>query len=682
MSDSYKIYASKDYVDSKGLPEGQVAHQQLVTDADGSTVWVERDFYKSVGATIVPNATYGIYSSQGQHVTGTFVIPTIGEAYHVVFGDIETDKIAVAGNQGVRIGEDYSEFIIEIISETQMYVETANSGPKVIEITQSAFKKIDKMFLPDLPHATEETFGVIKTTDFAGQKSNTGGEIFNDYSNNVASGALSHAENSATKALGSQSHAEGSQSIAEGESSHAEGYKTYSLGYYSHAEGSLTKTKGNSSHAEGIQSIAEGKASHVEGYYTVAKGKYSHAEGNYINVIGDTAHGEGYNKISKIHITPTDDELVYSFESGYGAYVLPGYYVKDTNSSFVEILERDTSALTFRVKEPLSITTETLVEISEGLVLGNNSHAEGHSTTTVGEASHAEGYCTHAEGDYQHVQGKNNIIDKDNKFAHIVGNGTTPITRSNAHTIDWDGNGWFAGGLKVGGTDQDDEAAKDVILAPTTATVGQVIAVKTVDENGKPTEWEAADMVDEANVANINGVRKLLLATGPLIRQHIFSVDPNLAENIAPFPAIDTNINQIDRVCIYSSGGTLIDTYIASVATDAEGNTWREFNTGSSGRWATLNEALGDVLGDPAYTLSFYYVDGGSYVEVQDIEIDMISMTGHCLIGSNVLYYDAENEQLIYIDDVTNYSENGANWVKYGNCIAMSDVFNRAFELL
>lgn len=37
MSDSYKVYASKDYVDGKGLPEGQGAYQQLVTDANGST---------------------------------------------------------------------------------------------------------------------------------------------------------------------------------------------------------------------------------------------------------------------------------------------------------------------------------------------------------------------------------------------------------------------------------------------------------------------------------------------------------------------------------------------------------------------------------------------------------------------------------------------------------------------
>lgn len=33
----------------------------------------------------------------------------------------------------------------------------------------------------------------------------------------------------------------------------------------------------------------------------------------------------------------------------------------------------------------------------------------------------------------------------------------------------------------------------DAIPVPASATVGQTIAVKSVDENGKPTEWEAVD---------------------------------------------------------------------------------------------------------------------------------------------------------------------------------------------
>jgi hypothetical protein len=49
-------------------------------------------------------------------------------------------------------------------------------------------------------------------------------------------------------------------------------------------------------------------------------------------------------------------------------------------------------------------------------------------------------------GTNQHVQGRYNVVDSEGKYAHIVGNGTS-ANRSNAHTIDWNGNAWFAGNI-------------------------------------------------------------------------------------------------------------------------------------------------------------------------------------------------------------------------------------------
>lgn len=50
-------------------------------------------------------------------------------------------------------------------------------------------------------------------------------------------------------------------------------------------------------------------------------------------------------------------------------------------------------------------------------------------------------------GDSSMVQGKYNIVDRKslNTYAHIVGNGTSNTSRSNAYTLDWQGNGTFAG---------------------------------------------------------------------------------------------------------------------------------------------------------------------------------------------------------------------------------------------
>ncbi|MDY5611840.1 hypothetical protein [Dysosmobacter sp.] len=38
---------------------------------------------------------------------------------------------------------------------------------------------------------------------------------------------------------------------------------------------------------------------------------------------------------------------------------------------------------------------------------------------------------------------------------------------------------------------------------PSVASVGQVIAVKAVDENGKPTEWEAVDMPSDEHINDL-----------------------------------------------------------------------------------------------------------------------------------------------------------------------------------
>lgn len=93
---------------------------------------------------------------------------------------------------------------------------------------------------------------------------------------------------------------------------------------------------------------------------------------------------------------------------------------------------------------------------------GECSHAEGYQTNSIGYCSHTEGRDTIASCADQHVQGRYNIKDTENKYAHIVGNGEYG-NRSNAHTLDWQGNAWFAGEVYVGGTGQDDENAEKLV---------------------------------------------------------------------------------------------------------------------------------------------------------------------------------------------------------------------------
>lgn len=105
-------------------------------------------------------------------------------------------------------------------------------------------------------------------------------------------------------------------------------------------------------------------------------------------------------------------------------------------------------------------------------VSGLCSHAEGNGTTVSGRYSHAEGNGTKASSNNQHVQGQYNIEDSSNTYADIIGNGTTK-KRSNAATVDWSGNAWYAGTIE--GT--------ALILPSSTANSTKKFKI-TVDDSG------------------------------------------------------------------------------------------------------------------------------------------------------------------------------------------------------
>lgn len=178
-----------------------------------------------------------------------------------------------------------------------------------------------------------------------------------------------------------------------------------------------------------------GNGAHAEGSSTEASGDYSHAEGAGSKASGNYSHAEG---------------------------------------------------LTAR-----ATGTASHAEGMDTNALGERAHAEGMKTEAKGDASHAEGYYTIASKNYQHVQGHYNIEDTTtNGYAHIVGNGTSN-NRSNAHTLDWNGNAWYQGDVKIGGTSYDDSAAKALAtiddVRPAVKNTIDTIAVNTIYDLGVQT---------------------------------------------------------------------------------------------------------------------------------------------------------------------------------------------------
>lgn len=162
-----------------------------------------------------------------------------------------------------------------------------------------------------------------------------------------------------------------------------------SSGTFSHNRKANT-TVGSSSVAVGGRNVeASGWYAYAEGYNTVASGQSAHAEGDNTHATGSYSHAE----------------------------------------------------------------------CDQATASGDMSHAEGSCTIASGECSHAEGSVTTANHRCQHVFGEYNVLDTSQAdssergtYVEIVGNGTNWNARSNARTLDWNGNEWLAGSLTLGNT--------------------------------------------------------------------------------------------------------------------------------------------------------------------------------------------------------------------------------------
>lgn len=328
-------------------------------------------------------------------------------------------------------------------------------------------------------------------------------------SQTTASGAISHAEGQRTVASGDNSHAEGLETTASANAAHVEGAQTFASGGYSHAEGHVTVASGNSAHAEGDSTIASGSYSHAEGSYGYAYGKSSHAEG-----------GGGNKSNISLSLTGNGGATTYSYTgSGISYMRVDNYYKTDDTIVIVASKDTTNHTITFDhslsetaitnksytfAQLNVAIATDAHAEGTNTIASGDSSHAEGNGTIASGIASHAEGYETDASGYYshaegygttasgqyshaegsvttafgynshaegygtiatgksQHVFGENNIEDPNSNaysratYVEIVGNGSNQNNRSNARTLDWNGNEVLAGKLTVGAAPTND----------------------------------------------------------------------------------------------------------------------------------------------------------------------------------------------------------------------------------
>ena len=381
--------------------------------------------YKNLGFDIenYPYTKYEAPDENGQgiyHLTNVDGIQSAIDNYKAIE---ERDQLLIAaGQQGLtdREKDNYKVYYTIILGGNYDYhgeILEVNESEKTIKVTNYIQPKGDDgnhrleaghsyLFLPNYLNYGTKTIGAGGVAVGYGTRANSIGAHAEGYYS-IAAGKYSHAEGKMTKA-GYAAHSEGRETEALGENAHSEGVWTRALGNYSHAEGKDTDALGGCSHTEGQETKATDSCSHAEGRSTTASGVNSHAEGLSNTALGDNSHVEGANNVSE------------------GA-----------NSH---------------------------AEGNRTIAKGPSAHAEGGYSEANGARSHAEG-STVANGAFQHTEGRYNIVDnpdafpddpedrKRGKYIHIAGNGTDAAKNmSNAHTLDWFGNVWYAGDIYSGGS--------------------------------------------------------------------------------------------------------------------------------------------------------------------------------------------------------------------------------------
>ena len=352
--------------------------------------------------------------------------------------DIVTVNDTLTCTKGIALGPNYTLYVYDedyATANTATFKEAMNgvevlyelSHPTVVQLESSRIMPLNGTTNIWTVDGTVDVTYAVDTKAYADTKA--------DKKDTVLESTLSRGRY-ANSTVGGGSLAFGSNVIASGFASQAVGSYSTSSGAYSHAEGMGTR--------------AIGIVSHSEGYFTTASGESSHAEGTNIYA-------------GSFKLTGEENATTYSYTPSRPISVGDRVSKNGIDCKIITAIDKENQTLT--LNETLGIALNNVnCSLIIGSSSGRGSHSEGANTTASNNASHSEGTLTiasgsgsHSEGrsteaasQYQHVQGKYNIVDSNNVYADIVGNGTSNDIRSNAFALDWSGNGYYAGDVYVG----------------------------------------------------------------------------------------------------------------------------------------------------------------------------------------------------------------------------------------
>ncbi len=360
-----------------------------------------------------------------------------------------------------------------------------------------------------------------------------------------------------TTASGESSFAQGKGCTASGSASQAMGQKNEAIGHLSHAIGTYCQAKGLASAAFGGYCIASGRCSFVAGQYN-EEDTNADLSGTgskrYILIIGN---GTADNARSNAMTVDWNGNEVLAGKLTLGAG--PTEDMDAATKQYVDgqaFWEAGTGATAITAKNPdhpnvasgagaiaagAGATASGVCSFAFGslsrsygspeasgaasFAFGLASKASGNYSIAFGQVPEAKAVAALAFGDHviasgraSLVAGRYNVEDENavdashgagaRKYLLIIGNGTADDARSNAMTVDWDGNEVLAGKLTLGAgpTEDMDAATKqyaDRALPKAGGTMSGAIAMGSNKITGLANAENDGDAVNLGQVSGL-----------------------------------------------------------------------------------------------------------------------------------------------------------------------------------
>lgn len=236
----------------------------------------------------------------------------------------------------------------------------------------------------------------------------------------------------------------------------------------------------------------------------------------YPNHITRRSYNIGYNSVGDGGITIGNSNSI----SGYGNIFGSGNIVSANNSTIVGINNEISNAWSAILGHGNIVSGTTSVAVGyANTVSGDGAVAAGYANTVSGGGAVAVGYANTASGNSsfavtrfaeatgsystahgrrtisnhkaQFVFGECNVADASSEasnargtYVEIVGNGTSDSARSNARTLDWNGNESLAGGLTLGMGTANQTSITAQQLNDLLALAASVPNAASIDANG------------------------------------------------------------------------------------------------------------------------------------------------------------------------------------------------------